>query len=119
VRAWWMGAVCLAWLRFGTLGGAQRMLARLAGAGGLSADEAAWTAEAGAGRVPGGRCLTKALVGEALLRASGYDPELCIGVAVKNGFRAHAWVELHGRVVVGAGGAGEYERLAPARAVMA
>jgi hypothetical protein len=53
------------------------------------------------------------LVLEALLRAAGRQPEVCLGVAVEGGFRAHAWVEMDGAAVLGAPQPGEYVRLMP------
>lgn len=89
-------------------------MARMAGPGvGLSSGEIAWAAAAGAGRAPGAKCLAIALVGEAMLRAAGYEAELCIGVSTREGFKAHAWVELDGRTVIGATAEGAYERLEP------
>jgi hypothetical protein len=120
LRAWVMGVACVICLRFGTYDRARRVMARMAGRQcGLSVSEAAWAAMAGAGRAPGAKCLATALVGEALLRASGHEPELCIGVALEGGFRAHAWVESGGQAVVGTPQDGEYERLVPAGAATA
>ena len=56
-----------------------------------------------AGRyVPHATCLTKALAGQRLLAAQGYQGRLRIGVR-KDGarLRAHAWLEYRGQVVVG------------------
>jgi hypothetical protein len=119
LRAWAMGVVCVVWLRFGSFESARRTMLRLAGVGHFSAADAAWIASAGSGRAPGAKCLVRALVGEALLRASGHDPRLCIGVALDGGFRAHAWVEVDGRAVVGSAQDGEYSRLAPVKVVTA
>ena len=47
-------------------------------------------------------CLSVALTAEALLRQHGYDAELCLGAKREGGrFRAHAWIERGGAVVVG------------------
>lgn len=72
-----------------------------------------WAVQTGLARVPGAACLARALVLEALLRAAGRKPEVCLGVAFAGGFRAHAWVELDGVPVLGAPQPGEYVRLMP------
>ncbi len=48
-------------------------------------------------------CLTQALCGRMLLQRSGYEPILKIGVTKtrEGDFRAHAWVELDGAIVIG------------------
>lgn len=52
--------------------------------------------------VPAATCLTQALAAEILLTRRGYAPELRIGVLRKEGkFKAHAWVECAGKVVIG------------------
>jgi len=52
--------------------------------------------------VPRPTCLEKALVLYSLLRSRGIAAELTIGTAKKSGaFKAHAWVELHGQVIMG------------------
>ena len=53
---------------------------------------------------PGGHnCLVQALVAEIMLLRRGYPAELRIGVAnpAAQGFKAHAWLESEGRVVIG------------------
>ena len=78
-----------------------------------------WAVEAASRCVPGATCLTQALAAQLLLRRNGYDARLCLGVA-RDGdgrFRAHAWLERRGRVLIGAGGMRELTRmpdLAPA-----
>jgi hypothetical protein len=53
--------------------------------------------------VPGARCLEQALAAHTLLRRHGHPAELRIGAARSPDGRleAHAWVELHGRVLLG------------------
>ena len=117
--AYMMGAMCRVALRVGRYETARRVMARIAGSGcGLSAGEISWAAVAGAGRVPGANCLVVALVGEAMLKASGYEANLCIGVSTREGFKAHAWVEMDGRAVIGAAADGEYTRLEPVGALV-
>ncbi len=62
-----------------------------------------WAVEAVSRRVPGASCLTQAIAGQLLLRKFGYASRLCVGVArgAKGDFRAHAWLERHGQVVIG------------------
>ncbi len=54
--------------------------------------------------VPGrGACLHEALAAHVLLRRNGFSPELKIGVRrdEEGEFRAHAWIEEDGEVVIG------------------
>ena len=61
-----------------------------------------WALLAAAHRLPGTRCLPRALVLQALLREAGLDPDLRIGVTrdAGGGLTAHAWVECEGRPVL-------------------
>ena len=54
-------------------------------------------------RLPGSRCLDRALVGLLMLRRRGYDAQIVMGAA-KHGDKlaAHAWVACEGVVLVGA-----------------
>lgn len=63
--------------------------------------------------VPGATCLTQALVAEVVLRRAGYEPVVRVGVGrdERNVFRAHAWVECDGRVVIGQ--TDDFERFTP------
>ena len=52
--------------------------------------------------VPHATCLTQAVALHFLLKRSGFQSRLRIGVAKNNGeFESHAWVESQGRVVLG------------------
>ena len=52
--------------------------------------------------VPYATCLTQALAARKLLEQYGQNAELKIGVTKSNGdFEAHAWLEIHGRIVLG------------------
>ncbi len=64
--------------------------------------------------VPYASCLSKALAGYVLLRRFGYDGVLHLGVTGGEAerFRAHAWLECDGRVIIG-GGPGEFVPLPP------
>jgi hypothetical protein len=61
--------------------------------------------------VPHATCLTQALTGQILLNRNGIENKLLIGVAMGDGFEAHAWIECGGRVIIG--GARESARYAP------
>ncbi len=64
-----------------------------------------WAVETVGAAVPGVTCLVRALAAEVMLRRAGELPELRIGVdPTAEDFEAHAWLEWHGRPVVGAGG---------------
>ena len=51
--------------------------------------------------VPGSTCLVQALAGQWMLLREGYPAQLRIGVSKAEGFEAHAWVELEGKVLIG------------------
>jgi hypothetical protein len=65
--------------------------------------------------VPCATCLVQAFTAQILLGRNGHAGEVHIGVALddKQGFRAHAWVESEGKVLVGgaAGGLDDYARM--------
>ena len=69
--------------------------------------------ERAAVRIPGASCLTQALAAHLLLRKHGHPSRLCLGVARTEGkkFRAHAWLESQGRIVIGADGVAALTRL--------
>lgn len=74
------------------------------GANSIPPEQIAWAVLAASNRLPGTRsCLTRALTAQVLLRRSGYTPELKIGVHRPEGapLKAHAWVELDGKVILG------------------
>ena len=82
----------------------QRASARVAEAGrrGHSADSIAWAVDAAARRIPRASCLTQAVAAQYLLLRNGHESELRVGVARgAEGFRAHAWIEHGGRILVG------------------
>jgi hypothetical protein len=64
-------------------------------------------------RVPGATCLTQALAAHMLLWSHGHRSSLCLGVArtEQGDFRAHAWLESQGRIVIGADGVAKLTRL--------
>jgi hypothetical protein len=76
--------------------------------------------EAVSRRIPQATCLTQALSAQLLLRRFGYDSRLCLGVArsPRGQFRAHAWLERDGAVVIGGAESSAFTRL-PALSAMA
>jgi hypothetical protein len=67
-------------------------------------DRIAWAVNAAGNLVPAGsNCLVRALAAEVMLGRYGYPAELRIGVAnpAVGGFKAHAWLESEGIVVIG------------------
>ena len=74
-----------------------------------------WAVEAAGRRVPGARCLARAVAAEAILDRGGRAPEVHIGARrdTHGGLEAHAWVEVNGRVVVGAEEREAFTRLEP------
>ena len=72
----------------------------------------AWAVETTARSIPKATCLTQALAAHVMLTRAGEHPELKIGVATDKGdFEAHAWLELHGRPLVGDHQLDRYARL--------
>lgn len=73
----------------------------------------AWAVTASARRVPRASCLTQALAAQLLLLRHGHRAELCVGVArdASGGFRAHAWIECGGRILVGGDTSAAFTRL--------
>jgi hypothetical protein len=69
--------------------------------------------EAVSRRIPQATCLTQALSAQLLLRHLGYDSSLCLGVARdhRGEFRAHAWLEREGSVVIGGTAASGFTRM--------
>jgi hypothetical protein len=76
-------------------------------------DRIAWAVRVVSRRVPGATCLTQALAAQALLARAGRPSHLQIGVRrdEQGAFRAHAWVEAEGRVIIGGGGLDRYTPL--------
>ena len=72
-----------------------------------------WAVDAASRRIPRATCLTQAIAAQLLLRRHGFQSQLCLGVArdVGGEFRAHAWLERNGRIVMGANGARNFTRL--------
>ena len=66
-----------------------------------SVDDIVWVVTIAGRYVPGATCLVQALVAEHMLKRAGHPAQLRIGVSNQPGFRAHAWVESEGKVLVG------------------
>jgi hypothetical protein len=80
-----------------------------------SAERVAWAVRAASQRTPGARsCLTQALAAQVLLTRRDHPALLHIGVArgELGRFRAHAWVESGGKIVIGDSGLGRFTPLA-------
>ena len=75
--------------------------------------EIVWAVRLGSRYVPRATCLTQALTAQILLARHGHAGEVHIGVALdgERGFRAHAWVEHGGEVLIG--GAEKLDGYAP------
>ena len=71
--------------------------------GQVDPERLAWAVAAAARRVPAASCLTQALALHLLCQRSGVATQLQIGVTRDPGgvFRAHAWVERNGKVLIG------------------
>ena len=69
----------------------------------LSSATIVWAVEAVARYIPGATCLTQALAAQFLLQRYDVAATLCIGVARSHAgdFRAHAWLEREGRIILG------------------
>jgi hypothetical protein len=74
-----------------------------------------WAVEAAGRRLPGARCLAKAVAAEAMLDRGARGPEVHIGArrSERGELEAHAWVEVDGRVVVGAEEREAFTKLKP------
>jgi hypothetical protein len=68
---------------------------------GHSDEQVAWAVSLASRYIPRASCLTQALTAQILLNWSGHENQLHIGVAREFGFKAHAWIECAGRVLVG------------------
>ena len=66
-----------------------------------AADDIVWAVTIAGRYTPGATCLVQALVAEHMLKRAGHPAELRIGVSNQPAFRAHAWVESEGKVVLG------------------
>ncbi|HYF50027.1 MAG TPA: lasso peptide biosynthesis B2 protein [Planctomycetota bacterium] len=69
----------------------------------ITAGRLSWAVQVASGYVPVATCLSQALALQYLLNREGIGAELKIGVArgSEGEVAAHAWVESHGRVLIG------------------
>jgi hypothetical protein len=89
--AWYR--VALAFLPVRSLA-ASRAARQSAAPAGFTPAEAAWAVRAVANRIPGTRCLARALALRSLLRRAGFEAELRMGVRLEDGrLLAHAWID--------------------------
>lgn len=82
----------------------------------LPPEQAAWAIRAVSRYLPGTRnCLVQSLAAQAMLARQGGASQLRIGVAKDDGgqFKAHAWVECDGEIIIGAEGVSQYTALPP------
>lgn len=91
----------------------QRWCAAAGRDAGWPPDRIAWSVRVASRGVPGATCLTQALATQALLALAGRSSRLRIGVGRDEDgtFRAHAWVEVDDRVVIGGGRLDRFARL--------
>ena len=75
--------------------------------------EIVWSVRLASRYVPRATCLVQALAAQILLGRNGHAGQVHIGVAVdpERGFRAHAWVENEGEILIG--GSEELDGYAP------
>ena len=80
-----------------------------------SSERIAWAVQAAARLIPGASCLTQALAARRLMASAGYPCRLRIGVGLgpEGCFRAHAWLEGEGRVLLGGRNLQSYTPLRP------
>jgi hypothetical protein len=79
--------------------------------GSIPPEKIVWAIGALGRRLPGLRnCLVQALAGQMLLARYGQASQLRIGVArfADGQFKAHAWVEVAGRILIGGGGVSQF-----------
>jgi len=80
----------------------------------LPPERIAWAIQAISRYVPGmGNCLVQALAAQAMLARRNYPAHLRIGAAKDEvgQLKAHAWVELGGKVIIGKAGVSQYTPL--------
>lgn len=79
----------------------------------VSAGRVAYLVMAASKWVFSSTCLTRALVGEWMLKESGFNPSLHIGVKKGEGknFEAHAWLEMDGEKLIGGSAAEGFKQI--------
>ena len=104
LRAWWVVArtrLHLSLMSYERL--EARMMHRPMGARGAeTAAELALAVRRASRLVPASTCLVQSLAAAWMLRGAGFEPALHIGVANgEEGFKAHAWLECEGEMLIG------------------
>ena len=85
---------------------------------GVRPDQIGWAIDAASRRVPRASCLTQAVAGQILLRRHGIASTLQVGVIRdQQGFRAHAWIEEGGRILIGGIGSKQFTAMTEFHAV--
>lgn len=75
-----------------------------------------WAIRVASRYVPrGSNCLVQAVATQAMLARRGRSAQIRIGAAKDNDtqFKAHAWVECEGRIVIGGAGVSQYTPFPP------
>ncbi len=81
-------------------------------------DQIGWAIDAASRRVPRASCLTQAVAGQILLRRHGIAATFQVGVIRDHqGFRAHAWIEEGGRILIGGAGSRQFTPMTEFHAV--
>ncbi len=118
IKAWALLGIIrlgLSLLPFITLKSFLRIIGPLiaGGNGQLSEDQLVWAVAAASQFIPKATCLTQALAIQLLLKQSGREAQVHIGVDQGEGGRldAHAWVESRGRVLFGGSRLSRYTHL--------
>jgi hypothetical protein len=72
----------------------------------------AWAVASASRLVPRATCLTQAVAAKLLFAWYGFHVRLCLGVArvVDGELTAHAWIEHHGRVILGGAESASFAR---------
>lgn len=82
--------------------------------GAWSPTKLAWAIHVVSGRLPGSaNCLVRSLAAQAMLARGGYLSCVRIGVARPDSerFKAHAWLECDGKIIIGGEGTSQYTPL--------
>jgi hypothetical protein len=64
-------------------------------------NEIIWSVRVASCYVPHTTCLTQAITAKTLLSRNNYNSKLRIGVIKEDNFKAHAWIEINDKIVLG------------------
>lgn len=69
----------------------------------ISEEKIVWAVEVAGKYVPYATCLVRAITAQALLKKYGFSSDLRIGILKndKGKIDAHAWIERHGKIIIG------------------